>query len=389
MKLERRSVIRIVLAGFMLFLLIYYYMFSGEKLLTAARPIVLGVCIAYALNIMIEWFKRHDPLYNRKILKSRKIHNALCVTLAVIILVICLGFILGYLAPQLTACIITLLDKVPGGIRYLLGRPFVVSLIPEETLETLQEVDWTKWINHLVSLVNSDDLVRSMTSTATSALSVFSNVLFGILFAVYFLSGKQKALKVTARMVRAFVPEKLQDSAFYSGRLLNECFHDFIVCQAAQALIIGVSASVLMEIFRFPYGSMIGVLNGFCALIPIIGGYLGAILGTLMILADAPGMALFFLIFIIVLQNAIGTLIFPRLIGRSLGLPAVWTLTAVLIGSGLNGITGILMGVPLTAFGYRMIGEKLKKREEELRQSLPPADAGLPGGGQEGKTGKR
>ena len=148
--------------------------------------------------------------------------------------------------------------------------------------------------------------------------------------------------------------------------MLNDCFHDFIVCQAAQALIIGVSASVLMWIFGFPYASMIGALNGFCALIPVIGGYIGAIFGTLMIMADAPGMALFFLIFIIVLQNVIGTLIFPRLIGRSLGLPAVWTLAAVLIGSGLRGISGMLLGVPLTAFAYRMIGEKLRKREAEI-----------------------
>ncbi len=369
MKLERRSVGRIVAAGFILFLLIYYYMFSGEIILTSAKPIIIGACIAYPLNIMINWFDRYDPLYRKKILKSEKIHRVLSVTFAVVVLLICLGFIFGYLAPQLTACIITLLDKVPGGVRYLLAQPFVVTLIPEETLATLQEIDWTKWINHLVSLVNSDDLVNGMTTTATSALSATSTVLFGLLFACYFLSGKRKTLEVTRRMVRAFIPEKHQEEVFRSGTMLNDCFHDFIVCQAAQALIIGVSASVLMLIFRFPYASMIGSLNGFCALIPVVGGYVGAILGTLMILADAPGMALFFLIFIIVLQNAIGTLIFPRLIGRSLGLPAVWTLVAVLIGSGLIGIAGILLGVPLAAFAYRLIGEKLHRREAEMAKT--------------------
>ena len=156
--------------------------------------------------------------------------------------------------------------------------------------------------------------------------------------------------------------------------MLNDCFHDFIVCQAAQALIIGVSSSLLMLVFRFPYATMVGTLNGFCALVPIIGGYVGAILGTLMILADSPGMALVFLIFIIVLQNAVGTFVFPRLVGRTLGLPGAWTLAAVLIGSGMMGITGILLGVPLTAFFYRTIGEKLSHREAEIeagKENLP------------------
>ncbi|MBR2824557.1 MAG: AI-2E family transporter [Clostridia bacterium] len=360
------SIARIVIGGFILFLLIYFYMFAGARLMEACTPILIGLTIAYPLNMAIRWFERHDFLYNRKILKSRKVHHILCVAAATILLGIGLVFIFAFLAPQLTACIIALLDKVPSGIRELLQQPLVTQLIPKDTMETLQEVDWTNWINHMVSMINSDDLFRGMTSTATSALSVFSTILFGLLFAAYFLGGKERAVSVIKRMVRAFVPARRQDQVLRSGALLNDCFHDFFVCQGAQALIIGISATVLMMVFRFPYASMIGTLNGFCALVPIIGGYVGAILGTLMILADSPGMALFFLIFIIVLQNAIGTFVFPKLVGRTLGLPGVWTLGAVLIGSGLGGITGILLGVPLTAFGYRTVGERLKRREAEM-----------------------
>ncbi len=365
-KNRQRGVARIVIGGFILFLLIYYYMFSGAQFLNACTPMIVGLCIAYPLNIAINWFERHDILYNRRIIKSAKIHHILSVAIAAILLVIGLVFLFGFLAPQLTACIITLLDKVPSGIRYLLEQPFVIGLIPDDTMESLRQVDWTKWINHLVTLVNSDDLVRSMTSTASSALSVFSTIGFGIMFACYFLGGKNRALSVAKRAVRAFVPAERQELCFHSAAVLNDCFHDFFVCQGAQALIIGLSATVLMLLFRFPYATMIGTLNGFCALIPIIGGYIGAILGTLMILADSPGMALFFLIFIVVLQNAIGTFVFPRLIGHTLGLPAIWTLAAVLIGSGMWGISGILVGVPITAFAYRMAGEKLRKREAEI-----------------------
>lgn len=367
MKVERKTIFRMVMGGFTLFLLIYWFWFTGQRLISAATPIFIGVLIAYPLGILIRFFQSHDILYNRKILKSEKVHRGICTALAVIVLLGCLAFIAGYMGPQLTACAITLLDRVPSGIRYLLEMPFIANLIPDETLEVLQEFDWTNWFNRLVTMFNSDDLFRGVTNTATSLLNAFSNVMFGILFACYFLSGWDQIGRTYRRMVRAWIPAGKQERVLRAGRLLNSCFHKFIVCQVLQAVIIGVSATLLMHLFRFPYASMVGAMNGFCALIPVIGGYIGAILGTLMILTDAPSMALLFLIFIVVLQNVVGTLIFPRIAGQSLGLPSGWTLAAVLIGSGLGGITGILIGVPLTAFGYRMVKDALAEKEASLR----------------------
>lgn len=367
MKVERKTIFRMVMGGFALFLLIYWFWFTGQRLISAATPIFIGVLIAYPLGILIRFFQSHDILYNRKILKSEKVHRGICTALAVIVLLGCLAFIAGYMGPQLTACAITLLDRVPSGIRYLLEMPFIANLIPDETLEVLQEFDWTNWFNRLVTMFNSDDLFRGVTNTATSLLNAFSNVMFGILFACYFLSGRDQIGRTYRRMVRAWIPAGKQERVLRAGRLLNSCFHKFIVCQVLQAVIIGVSATLLMHLFRFPYASMVGAMNGFCALIPVIGGYIGAILGTLMILTDAPSMALLFLIFIVVLQNVVGTLIFPRIAGQSLGLPSGWTLAAVLIGSGLGGITGILIGVPLTAFGYRMVKDALAEKEAALR----------------------
>ena len=377
MKLNRKSIIRLVLGGFALFLLIYWFMFTGQQFLRACAPMMIGVVIAYPLDIMITFFRKHNFLYHRRILKSERVSNILCVILAMIVLIGCAALIAGYIGPQLTACVIALLDKVPSGIRFLVYHPITVRLIPEDTLETLQQIDWNNWINHLVSQVSRDELFRNMTTTATSALSAFSNILFGILFACYFLSGRKKIGQTYRRMIRAFVPQQHQKAVLHSGALLRGCFHNFIICQALQALIIGVSATVLMNIFRFPYASMIGTMNGFCALVPVIGGYVGAVMGTLMILTDNPGMALFFLIFIVVLQNVIGTLVFPRIVGQSLGIPSGWTLAAVLVGTGLGGVTGILIAVPLTAFGYRMVKEKLEEREKaagitEPAEKAPP-----------------
>ena len=364
MQVDRKAIRRIVLGGFILFFLIYLYLFSGQIFLNACKPLFIGIAMAYIMNIMIGWFLEHDILYNRKILKSEKIHTILSTVLAVAVLILALTVIFGYIAPQLTACVITLMDKVPSGIRILLNSPIIIRLIPDDTMETLQQIDWTKWLNHLVSIVNSDDLIQGMTSTATSALSVFSTLMFGIMFACYFTAGRKRRHEQMTRALRAFLsPEKERIFFHYSG-MLNSCFHDFIVCQSLQALILGLASTAFLLIFRFPYATMIGVLNGFCALLPVIGGYIGAILGTLIILADSPQMALMFLILIIVIQNVVGTLVFPRLVGRSLGLPAVWTLAAVTVGSGMVGITGIIIGVPLAAFAYRSLAEEVRRREE-------------------------
>ena len=382
-KLEWKDIRKLVLGGFLLFVLIYLYLFSSERLVNTMRPVLIGIALAYLLSILIKWLEKHDFLYNLKILRSEKAHKTLCAVLAGIILVCCLTLIFGYMVPQLTACVITLMDKIPGGIRFLLNLDFVTNLIPADTMETLQEVDWTNWINHLVSIVNSDDLIRSMTSTATSAISVFTVILFGVMFAVYFLAGRDRLHRQLVRMTRAFLPDGKEERFFHYSGMLNRCFHDFIVCQAIQALITGIASTAFLLIFRFPYATMIGVLNGFCALLPIIGGYIGAILGTLMILADSPQMALAFLVMIVIIQNVVGTLVFPRLASQSLGLPAVWTLAAVTVGSGMAGISGIIIGVPVTAFAYRCLGEYVRKKEavSARKEELFPEEEGAADGG--------
>ncbi len=364
MKPNRIFFHRSVLGGFVLFLLIYLYLFAGESFFNAIKPLVIGLSIAYLLNILIRFFEKHDILYKKGILKSKGLHHVLATISALIILGIALFFIAGYVAPQATACAITLLDKVPNGIRIFLSFPFLKRLISPETMETLQSIDWSNWINHVINLVNSDDLVRGMTSATTSAISMIGTAMLGIMFAIYFLAGRSKIHAQLTRACKALLPDDREKRFFHYTGILNEVFHDYIVCQALQALMIGVASTVILMVFRFPYGSMIGALNGICALIPILGGYIGALLGALMILADSPQMAFAFLIVIVVIQNVVGILIFPRLASRSMGLPAVWSLAAVTVGGGMGGIGGIIVGVPIAAFFYRCLGDYVKSRED-------------------------
>ena len=142
----------------------------------------------------------------------------------------------------------------------------------------------------------------------------------------------------------------------------DDCFHRYIVGQCTEAVILGVLCTVGMLIFRFPYAPMIGALIGFTALIPVAGAYIGAAVGAIMILTVSPLKALLFLVFIVVLQQLEGNLIYPKVVGKSIGLPAIWVLAAITVGGSLMGIAGMLISVPITAALYRLLKEDMRRQ---------------------------
>ena len=151
-------------------------------------------------------------------------------------------------------------------------------------------------------------------------------------------------------------------SDFHTLQVIKESFESFIVGQCKEAVILGVLCTLGMWIFRFPYASMIGALIGFTALIPVAGAYIGAAVGAVMILTESPFKALLFIVFIVVLQQLEGNLIYPKVVGESIGLPGLWVLAAVTIGGGVMGIPGMLIGVPLVAAIYKLVGEDMDER---------------------------
>ena len=145
--------------------------------------------------------------------------------------------------------------------------------------------------------------------------------------------------------------------------IFDDCFRKYLVGQCTEAVILGALCALGMMIFKFPYAVMIGTLIGFTALIPVAGAYIGAAVGAIMILTVSPVQSLLFLVFIVVLQQIEGNLIYPKVVGSSLGLPALWVLAAVTIGGGVMGIPGMLLGVPISAALYRLIKQDVLKKE--------------------------
>lgn len=197
---------------------------------------------------------------------------------------------------------------------------------------------------------------------------VFSGIVTGLLaiiFSLYLLIGKDKLSSQCERVMKRYMKKTWYEKTVYVLRILNDCFGKYIVGQCTEAVILGLLCTLGMLIFRFPYATMIGALIAFTALIPVAGAYIGGAIGAFMVLTVSPVKAVLFVVFLVILQQIEGNLIYPRVVGSSIGLPGIWVLAAVTVGGGVMGIFGMLLGVPIAAAIYRMLRDDINKAEPE------------------------
>ena len=218
----------------------------------------------------------------------------------------------------------------------------------------------------------------------SSALSVISsffggvvNFVVGLIFAVYILFNKEKLAVQADRLMRSYMKPKSEEHFRYFCATADKCFSSFIVGQCTEAVILGLLCAIGMAILRIPYASTIGTLIGATALIPIVGAYIGAAVGALMIVVVDPIKALWFIIFLVILQQVEGNVIYPKVVGSSVGLPGMWVLAAVTVGGGLGGIGGMLLGVPAAATVYKLLENDVHRRldGDEHSDEAPDDDA--------------
>ena len=206
-------------------------------------------------------------------------------------------------------------------------------------------------------------------SIATIVTSLF-NIIVGIIFAIYMLYNKEKFGIQAKKLAYGHLPKKAADELMYIGRLSNKTFGKFVTGQCTEAVIIGVLCFIGMSVFKMPYAIMVSVLVGFTALIPIFGAFIGTAIGAFLILMVSPIQAFWFIVFIIVLQQIEGHVIYPKVVGTSIGLPAIWTMLAVIVGGALGGVLGMLVGVPMSSVAYSLIkrytNRKLEKKEIDV-----------------------
>lgn len=336
-------------------------------------PFIIGVMIAFVLNVLLnvvenKLFKKLNEK-NGKVWKKIKRPTSLITTFIIIIALI--AFILGLLIPQLknTATIFTenfdsykkesikILDKIG---------------IDDKDIKVLNK-NIEKIKGEVTSYVgdNKQEIVQTTFGVASSVVGTITSLVLGIVFAIYILLKKEDLARQSRKVLKAYFPEKKEKRIREIANLSNKTFGNFISGQCLEALIIGVLCFIGMFILQIPYASTISVLVGFTALIPVFGAFIGTVIGAFLILMVDPTKAIIFIIFILILQQLEGNLIYPKVVGKSVGLPGIWVMVAVTVGASIAGVLGMLLSVPICSVLYSILKTDVNNRiDQKNKQPL-------------------
>lgn len=285
---------------------------------------------------------------------------AMVTLVAVVVLVIWL------VVPQLVSCVKLLFAEVPAALQSAVNWINERNILPENIEESLSAIDWKSKIGQIVNVLVSgigsvtDVVISAVSSVASGIVTAF----MAIIFAVYLLLGKDTIGRQCKRVMKRYLKKSWYDRLLYIFTVLHDCFRRYIVGQCTEAVILGLLCTIGMWILRLPYATMIGALIAFTALIPVAGAYIGGGVGAFMIFTVSPVKALVFLVFLVILQQLEGNLIYPRVVGSSMGLPAIWVLAAVTVGGGIMGIVGMMLSVPIAAAVYRLLREDVNRQPD-------------------------
>lgn len=374
MRLEWKSCIRIVLSLFILFLGVYYWKaFSNfmTLLVSTCTPLFIGAVIAYLINILMSFYEKYyfRNSQNPKVIKSKR---AVCLIGAIVTLLGIVYLVISLIIPELISCVQLLGQSIPQGINSLINMinnsDSLATFIPNDFKVALAGIDWQDLVSKIAKFITSGftNVVETLAVALSSALSIAMTSLISVIFAIYLLLDKDRLFKQCLRFMKIYLKPSWNEKILYVSHILNENFHKFIVGQCIEAVILGVLCALGMLILQLPYAAMIGTFIGFTALIPVAGAYIGGAVGVFMILTVSPMQAIIFLIFLCLLQQFEENLIYPRVVGASIGLSALWVLAAITIGGGVLGIVGMFIGVPLAATIYQIVKDDMKKREQSI-----------------------
>ena len=335
-----------------------------------AMPFLTGCAIGFVLNIVMNLIE--NRILNKWSGKyADRFKRPVSIVLTFVFIVLLLVFLISMVVPQLVRAVSDVVKQVPLGINRLMAE---LDILCQKYPELQQQIDvlsnigknWDSIVNNIGSFFKNGfgDVLNSTIGIASSVVSGFTNLFIGLVFSVYVLAQKEKLAGQVKRVLSAFLPEKINNSVLYVCALLNKNFTNFITGQCLEAVILGTMFVIAMTIFRMPYAVMIGVLIAFTALIPIVGAFIGCVVGAFLILLVNPWKALAFIVLFLVLQQIEGNLIYPRVVGSSVGLPAMWVLVAVTIGGSLFGIMGMLIFIPLISTVYALLRECVNRRNE-------------------------
>ena len=331
-------------------------------------PVFYGIAIAYILNVFVHFFEdvAFRPFRDSKSKAWAKVRRPLSVALAYLVVALVIVFIAAFIIPGMVESLSVLADTVQQNAPVYFNNAiaWLNNFAQENDLTFIEEFlagfNWSTLLSSLTEVLR--DFLSSLVGVTFNVASGVFAAVMGFIFSVYMLMGKEKLLRGVKSSLLAFLPKAAARKVGQVATLTNKVFFNFIRGQLLECVILGSLCYVGMSILRLDYALLISSVVALGALIPILGAYIGAAVGVIILLLVHPLDAVIFLVFLLILQQVEGNLIYPRVVGSSIGLPPLWTLFAVVFWGGVLGIPGILFGTPATAVLYRLFRSSVRAR---------------------------
>ena len=369
-KIDFKRIIVLVIIGVLAYLMISNFEFVLSilsKLGNAIFPFVLGIIFAFILNILMTKIEKGLKTVQKEFDIKFKTRG-FSIAISLIIFILAITFIALELVPELINNLENLIKSIPSIFKSI--EEYVMNLVsdyPDIQLQ-ISEVfkDTTNWNSIIVSVLNY--IVNGSINFVTSFVSSLITIFTSLVFAIYMLSQKEYLINGVKKFIKVYLPEEKSNKVLEIGKLANQTFSKFVSGQCLEALILGCIFFVILAIFRFPYALLISVITTVTALVPIFGPLIAIVIGAILIATISPLRALVFIIVFLIIQQIEGNLIYPKVVGKSVGLSPIWTLLAITVGGSLFGIMGMLVGLPLASILYALLKKDMTNKLKEEKE---------------------
>ena len=383
MKLDRRTV-RTILLIITFAVALYTAAQNLGALYGAVRTVwdvfnvvITGLALAFVLNVPLKLFENrlfYGMSEDRRAL-VRRLRRPLSIICALLITLGVVVILFAVLLPRLIDTVAVVAESLPAYIEQFVA--WVEGLLARFNFESGDlfnlSIDWSAAVEQFFSGLTDrmGDIIGTATNVGTSVVGALVDGLFSLVIAVYVLAEKEQICAFARRVITNFLPERASGGLVTIANMASETFTNFIAGQLMDSLILGVLCYIGMKIFRFPHAEVISVVIGVTSLVPLVGSFIGEIIGAFLILITSPLKALLFMVFILCLQQVEGSFIYPKVVGKSVGLPGVAVFSAVLVGGNIAGVTCALLGAPICAMFYAILQQALASREARRAAGKP------------------
>lgn len=333
-------------------------------------PVVTGFCIAFVLNVLLRVLERRVFAFLgrspypavRRLLRPVSLFSTIVLMLGAVALLV------WVVLPGLQETILGLVQNLELYLDSAQNLMHTIDINGQRLFNI--QLDWDSLFDKVQEVLTpGDNLVETAAGVTTSVIRSVTNLVISFFLSIYILARKERVGQLAARLSDAIFPKKVSKKIRHICKVANNSFSNFITGQLTEAAILGFLCYLGMRIFQFPNATIISILIGVTALVPVIGPLIGEVIGCLLILIQSPIQALLFLVFVLTLQVIEGNVIYPKVVGKSVGLPGLIVLVAVIVGGNMGGMMGVLLGVPISSVLYTLVldwldGEQPAKETE-------------------------